>query len=476
MNASSWKRAALILGLSLTACSGGGGKIETPDNGQAPDSGPPPECVGMADCNDGDPCSVPSCIVGKCSFTPMNCDDGNLCTDDSCLDGQCSNIHKFLCCITVDDCNDDDPCTADACYSYACQYTVPDPSCCTGFKQCDDGNPCTLDDCFQNGCTHQVLTGGDCCGNNLDCHDSNPCTDDACINGTCVWTNAGCCQNDVDCVDDDPCTENGVCNDKNACEFSVLKGCCADDAACDDGNTCTLDVCVGLHCEYSAVGACCTTDGDCAVTDPCKVGECVIPAGGDKGECVITLVSSPECCTTSLLTADFDESGMQEFQVSFLHGDGPNWVVDSKRSVSPPSSLYFGNPDNHLYCWPVSSCDTSEPGVPVGGRITTNDLDLTKTVVPELRFQLWKTTEIVASSDVLTVYVISGTLETPLWSTSQYPQFANTSGSFVPVTVSLVPYADEVVKVAFEFNSMNGFANEYEGVYLDDIIVVGKCQ
>ncbi|MBL6974182.1 MAG: hypothetical protein ISR64_00485 [Deltaproteobacteria bacterium] len=462
MIASTGKCAVLSLVLIWVGC-GGGDEINT-----TPDPGPPPECLSMSQCDDGDPCTIPSCVGGKCEFTLRNCDDNNLCTDDVCVGGNCVYEHKPLCCLEPADCDDKNPCTTDTCYSYACQYDVPDPACCTKASQCDDGNDCTLDDCFNNKCTYTVLVGGDCCGKDLDCHDSNPCTDDFCQDGKCMWVNTGCCQIDEDCVDDDPCTKDGTCNDKGACEYTEVPGCCADDQECDDGNACTSDVCVSLYCEHAAVGACCTGDPDCQVTDPCKVGTCVIPVGSDKGECVITLVSSPECCTTSVLTVDFDDGSLGGFTVSALYGAGPGWVVDSHRAASPPSSLYFGDPAAHTYDVDVQT--------PVGGKAVFAELDLTKTLEPELRFQLWKETELVASSDVLSVVVILDGQESTVWSSAQYPQFANTAGAFVPVNVSLAFYTGDTVAVAFVFDTVNGFANTYEGVYLDDIQVVGKCQ
>jgi len=142
--------------------------------------------------------------------------------------------------------------------------------------------------------------------------------------------------------------------------------------------------------------------------------------------------------------------------------------VDSHRAASPPSSLYFGDPAAHTYNVDVQT--------PVGGKAVFAELDLTKTLEPELRFQLWKETELVASSDVLSVVVILDGQESTVWSSAQYPQFANTAGAFVPVNVSLAFYTGDTVAVAFVFDTVNGFANTYEGVYLDDIQVVGKCQ
>jgi hypothetical protein len=41
------------------------------------------------DCDDGDPCTIDTCVDGACIHTPMDCDDGDPCTIDTCVDGAC---------------------------------------------------------------------------------------------------------------------------------------------------------------------------------------------------------------------------------------------------------------------------------------------------------------------------------------------------------------------------------------------------
>ncbi|MFM1889685.1 MAG: hypothetical protein RLZZ565_442, partial [Planctomycetota bacterium] len=40
-------------------------------------------------CDDGDPCTVDTCVDGECVHTAINCDDGDPCTVDTCVDGVC---------------------------------------------------------------------------------------------------------------------------------------------------------------------------------------------------------------------------------------------------------------------------------------------------------------------------------------------------------------------------------------------------
>jgi hypothetical protein len=45
-------------------------------------------CSQMS-CDDGDPCTVDSCVNGACVFTKIVCDDQDPCTIDECVNGQC---------------------------------------------------------------------------------------------------------------------------------------------------------------------------------------------------------------------------------------------------------------------------------------------------------------------------------------------------------------------------------------------------
>lgn len=428
----------------------------------------PTSCTNTSECNDGDPCTVDTCVAGHCRHEKKDCDDKNICTEDLCEEsGKCVHIERPGCCTSDAECDDDNPCTKDTCKNTVCLNDKTDPTCCNSLKECDDQNECTLDNCNNHKCEHIKVTGPNCCSKDSDCLDSNPCTADVCKDGKCVHTNTGCCSDDADCTSDgNPC-HSGKCQN-GKCVFTQIPGCCQGDADCNDQNDCTADTCVVGHCQYVSLEACCTSDNQCAVMDPCKVGVCHIPEGSSKGSCVIKLVNTPECCTATLLTASFDGTALDGFQVVPLFSQTvPTWQKDSKRYVSPPSSLYFGDPTTHTY--------KSQP-IEVGAKVVSPPLDLAKTSEPELRFQLYKNTDMMPSSDVLSVVVTTAGSDTVIWSTAQFPQYSNTFDHFVPVTVSLGAFAGKKVALSFVFESLYKFTNKYEGVYIDDVEVIGKCQ
>ena len=59
----------------------------------------------QAGCDDGDPCTVDSCMPQGCVHAATSCDDGDGCTTDYCAGGACQ--HGIV------GCDDNDGCTND---------------------------------------------------------------------------------------------------------------------------------------------------------------------------------------------------------------------------------------------------------------------------------------------------------------------------------------------------------------------------
>jgi len=417
-------------------------------------------------CDDMDPCTIDTCEQGQCRHEPMVCNDNNPCTTDSCLKGKCVFEQIAGCCRSDQECDDHDICTVDTCTPAGCRHVQKDKACCKVASDCDDKDVCTIDECVANKCRNTWMKSSLCCKVSADCGDGNPCTDDSCVDGKCVHKNTGCCTTDDDCGDGNPCRE-WYC-DGQTCKYNVKPDCCQVDEDCNDNNPCTTDVCKGGKCDLGKTPGCCTKDADCATGDSCFVGTCKMAEGAAKGECSVALAKG--CCKTELLAADFDADGLGGFTVEDLYPDtdGPVWVVDSKRHApdSPPSSLYFGDPKTHTY-----EAGTNK----VGARAVSPEVDLRFTNGPVLTFELWKQTEMTPSQDVFSVLLQDGQVETVLWSTALFTDYANTNDAFVPVSIAL-PEASKKVKVVLQFDSISGFANKYEGVYVDALRVKGTCE
>lgn len=123
-------------------------------------------CRDDADCDDGNPCTVDTCLgFAGCGHEPRP--DGASCGDDvfcngaetcqagACVSGgapcqdaaHCDELGgTCLPCVANEECSDDNPCTTDVCVDGQCEFTpVSDGT------ACDDGAYCTIADTCQAG-------------------------------------------------------------------------------------------------------------------------------------------------------------------------------------------------------------------------------------------------------------------------------------------------------------------------------------
>ena len=185
---------------------------------------PTAPCTSNPQCNDGDFCTIDTCIGNSCLCTHSDavCEDGFFCTGtETCSAGMCQNsgnpcnppgicdenLNQCLC-STAGQCDDGNVCTDDSCVSGACQYA-------NNTASCSDGNVCTTGDTCDFGyCVGEHVTN--CCNAVADCNDYNACTNDACSNNVCSHTHnpagtpCGSSSDDA-CTDPDTCNASGQC-------------------------------------------------------------------------------------------------------------------------------------------------------------------------------------------------------------------------------------------------------------------------
>jgi cysteine-rich repeat protein len=277
-------------------------------------------CVGpggvpTADCDDGDACTVNTCVpaVG-CVYEVVSCDDGLLCTVDGC-DAATGCVHAGV------SCDDGDDCTTESCDAeFGCVYAP---------VSCDDGVACTVDSCDPvAGCQHAAgpCSDGDLCtvdtcdvalgcvSTPAPCEDENPCTADVCdVEFGCVHIGMTC-DDGVACTVDscDPATGcehvPGPCSDGDLCTVDtcdVALGCVSTPAPCEDENPCTADVCdVEFGCVH--IGASCD-DGIACTTDSCdpQTGCTHTALGCDDGDaCTADGCDAQAGCTHAAIGCD----------------------------------------------------------------------------------------------------------------------------------------------------------------------------
>ncbi|MBM4398179.1 MAG: hypothetical protein FJ087_21140, partial [Deltaproteobacteria bacterium] len=263
------------------ACPGEGARWVGCDPGDGCQEWPWPllTCLTDEDCaQESVPCVAPRCNTATwtCAFPIADCDDGDPCTIDSCgLQAGCWHVRVPGCgaeCDGPEDCDDGNPCTGDSCVNDVCRHVVG----------CDDGDPCTVDWCdSEQGCRSDapaILCGctldaqcpapdacrepkcaadaGACWSVDRDCDDGNALTDDTCDpEKGCVHTPVG-----SECVKDSDCTPPAEPCKVARCQANkcaVVPNPCHEEPA---DNLCTEDACVparaGNPCTHTPVQGC----------------------------------------------------------------------------------------------------------------------------------------------------------------------------------------------------------------------------
>ena len=122
--------------------------------------------VVTAPCDDGSPCTFGDvCAKGGCkSGGAVDCDDGDACTLDTCVMAKgCVHAPNGLACDDGEDCTDKDVCGVGGCKG--------------GPKNCSDGNSCSVDTCVAGKCGFAKAAEGSECGDGCGT---------ACVAGACV--------------------------------------------------------------------------------------------------------------------------------------------------------------------------------------------------------------------------------------------------------------------------------------------------
>ncbi len=278
-------------------------------------------CDQVPPCDDGDLCTIDSCVGGNCVFTPLDCDDDDICTIDSCVDGICFNVAV--------DCDDGDACTVDTCI----EGQTGGSNCCVAHSGvgCTDAAcqaaVCAVDSFCCNTSWDSICAGEalsicgscdlvifpDCVHTPITCDDGDACTDDACVEGLCINTPISCDDGDLCTIDlCDPligCVHTPLdCSDGDGCTVDLcdaLFGCFYERLNCDDGDACTADSCIDGHCVYLQTLC---DDGDPCTTDLCVNGVCVYEPidCDDHDACTIDGCLLGECIHGAILCDDFD--------------------------------------------------------------------------------------------------------------------------------------------------------------------------
>ncbi len=128
-----------------------------------------------------------------------------------------------------------------------------------------------------------------------------------------------------------------------------------------------------------------------------------------------------------------------------------------------------------------SSCQYGNGGNTVSGNLTTAPVSIGSSGAV-LTFNYFLNTECQNAGgtcyyDVLTLQISNngGTTWTNIMASNGPPLGLVHTTAWQPIVYSLNTYSNQTVLIRFNFNSIDGIGNAYDGVYVDDIIVTSNC-
>ncbi len=280
---------------------------------------------------------------------------------------------------------------------------------------------------------------------------------------------------------------------------------CVTAADCKD--KVTLLGCQSAACEEGACKAV-TTNGKCCGDSDCEDGnECTQDAcDTSKQACLQTPV--PNCCSgkLTLLKTGF-ETGVGDVQIATGTTNGNvGWQATTARAHSGDQSLYFGNA-----CASYDTTQTTETGclpgaaaAAVSGSATSKPIALPKEKSIQLHFWLWLDSEppysetlpkgicntpcatgsacvavngggqCLPEKDVLSVIVLpEGGAPLKLFDSTQIGK--TTKGGWQRIVLDLDSFQGKNVRVQWQFQTISGFKNDFEGFYIDDVMMETIC-
>jgi cysteine-rich repeat protein len=341
-------------------------------------------------------------------------------------------------------------------------------------EECDDGNANDTDGCV-SGCVNAKCGDGFVQSGVEECDDSNADNTDGCID-TCKSAACG-----------DGFVQSGVeeCDDSNAentdgCIDTCKSAACGDGFVragmeeCDDSNADNTDGCIDT-CKSAACGdgfvragmeEC--DDGNTSNDDAC-VGACVPAACGDGyvrsgvEECDDGGTSVADGCDATCVSESlpfFEDFDGATHRMSLSSSSAQAyWHISTDRAVSPANSLRCADPTAGNYNVGTFDASAVTPYflVPAAGASIT--------------FQTIKLTETDEDYDILYVETLDDT-----GAVSSLSTVNGSITSFAEKTVSIpVSAAGKYLQVRFKFDTIDQYANNYEGVYIDDISITAAA-
>jgi subtilisin family serine protease len=186
----------------------------------------------------------------------------------------------------------------------------------------------------------------------------------------------------------------------------------------------------------------------------------VTTGSGSTTRPVTLIVQAP---ISTIFLADFEDGtggySADGFTYTASGGLSNLWHGSMRRSASPTHSQYYG----------LESGGNYDTGAQNAGNVQSPSISLTGVTAPiTLSFKYWLQTENFPGYDVATVQLSTNAGGT--WMTlATLPN----SASFITWSGDISAHAGRNILVRFDFDTIDDFANAYEGWYVDDVTITG---
>lgn len=201
------------------------------------------------------------------------------------------------------------------------------------------------------------------------------------------------------------------------------------------------------------------------LTSKCTIGaNCYADTEADSSGCMQCLVATPGKWsvkgTTKITIYNF-ESGLMGWTAT--NSDAKvGWIASSRRPATGSQSLYYGDPA-------VGSFSTGATANK--GTVLSPSIALSAGKKAGVRLWLYGDIEKGTFGDLITISVVESGKTTSLWTKpSTFVQ-----KTWFEVSLDLSSYAGKTIQLKIEFDTLDGFVNDGEGLFVDDISVYENC-
>ena len=152
--------------------------------------------------------------------------------------------------------------------------------------------------------------------------------------------------------------------------------------------------------------------------------------------------------------------GLSNWTIAGSNGTGGPalWHLGSHRSYSPTRALYYGTEPAHTF----------NTGARNYGSATSRSISLAGVIAPRLSFAHYLQKEASSVYDRARVMIsANGTAWT------QLAVYSSTSWMTV-VDLDLAAYQNQTIQIRFDFDSVDPYANSFEGWVIDEVRVTGS--